>query len=325
VAVGVLLPTREDVVAGRSGPRALLSLAELAEQLGFDSVWAGESPVARPRLNPLVLLAAVAGRTKRIGLGTAVLLPALRSPVLLAQTIASLDQVAAGRLTLGLGAGFPFPATEAEFSACGVPFNERIGRLVETVEVLRLLWGEERPVSFAGRYWSFDDLVLQPRPHQIKGPRIWLAGGGPKALARVGRLFDGWLPYSPTPELFGRGLAAVEAAAVEADRPSQAVLPAMYLTVALDDDPARAERGLEEYTQAYYGLPLEGMRQLQAFYGGDAAGLLARIADYVEAGARHFVLRFATLGDPRAMAVSVSEEVLPALRTRLPVEEVSAR
>jgi probable F420-dependent oxidoreductase len=325
VAVGLLLPTREDVVAGRSEPRKLLALAEFAEQVGFDSVWAGESPVARPRLDPLVLLAAVAARTERIGLGTAVMLPALRSPVPLAQTIASLDQVAGGRLTLGFGAGFPFPATEAEFRVCGVPFEERTGRLVETVKILRLLWAEDHPVSFEGRYWSFDELLLEPRPRQRGGPPLWLAGGGRKALARVGRLFDGWLPYSPTPELFASGLAAVRAAAEEADRPSDAVVAAIYLTVALDDDPARAERALEEYTQAYYGLPFEGMRQLQAFYGGDAAGLLACIADYVDAGARQVILRFATLGDPRAMAISVSDEVLPAVRARLSVGQGSPR
>jgi probable F420-dependent oxidoreductase len=322
--VGLLLPTREQAISGRAAPGELLEVATLAESLGFDSVWAGESPVARPRLNPIVLLASVAARTEAVALGTAVVLPALRSPVLLAQEIASLDQISAGRLSLGLGAGFPFPATEAEFAACGVPFRERIGRLIESVEILRRLWTEEQPVTFSGRYWSFEGLRLEPRPARLGGPPLWLAGAGPKALARTGRHFDGWLPYSPTPELFAEGLAQVRGAAEAAGRTPDLVLPAIYLTVALDDDPERAERALEDYCQAYYGLPLEGMRKLQAFYGGDAAGLARWIRGYLEAGARHVIVRLATLGDPRPMAAAVSENVLPALRQREPVSGGSA-
>jgi alkanesulfonate monooxygenase SsuD/methylene tetrahydromethanopterin reductase-like flavin-dependent oxidoreductase (luciferase family) len=233
---------------------------------------------------------------------------------MLAQAAASLDCLSGGRLILGLGAGFPFPATEAEFTACGVPFEGRIGRLVETVKILRLLWGGEGPQSFDGRHWQLSDLELEPKPKQVGGPPLWLAGAGPRALRRTGRLFDGWLPYSPAPELFAEGLAEVRTAAEAAGRTAADVLPAVYLTVALDDDAERAERTLERYTDAYYGLPLEGMRGLQAFYGGDGAGLRRWIAGYVDAGARHIVLRFATLDDPRPMAAHVGEEVLPALR-----------
>jgi probable F420-dependent oxidoreductase len=319
VAVGLLLPTREQAVAGRAEPAALLELAALAEELGYDSVWAGDSPVARPRLDPVVVLAAVAARTERLGLGTAVLLPALRSPVLLAQTIASLDRLSAGRLTLGVGAGFPFSATEAEFAACGVPFRERIGRLVETVEALRVLWSAEGPASFEGRYLDFHGVFLEPRPFQPGGPRLWLAGAGSKALARAGRLFDGWLPYSPTPEQFGNGLAEVQAAAEEAGRDPDALVAAIYLTVALDDDRSRAERALEQFTHAYYGLPVEAMRQLQAFYGGGSAGLAARISEYVAAGAQEVILRFATLADPRPAVMRVSEQVLPEIHGRIPI------
>src|SRR6266853_5233690 len=101
VRIGYLLPTREQVMEGRPETAPLLALAERAEALGFDSVWVGDSLLARPRHDPLTLLAAVAARVPRVELGTAVLLPALRNPVVLAQQVATLDQIAEGRVILG--------------------------------------------------------------------------------------------------------------------------------------------------------------------------------------------------------------------------------
>src|SRR3954449_6846631 len=103
VRIGYLLPTREQVMEGRPEAAPLLALAERAESLGYDSVWVGDSILARPRHDPMTLLAAVAARTRRVELGTAVLLPALRNPVLLAHQWATLDRLAEGRLILGVG------------------------------------------------------------------------------------------------------------------------------------------------------------------------------------------------------------------------------
>src|SRR5713226_8659755 len=101
--IGYLLPTREQVMEGRPEVAPLLALAERAEDLGFDSIWVGDSILARPRHDPLTLLAGVAGRVPRVELGTAVLLPALRNPVLLAHQVATIDQISEGRLFLGVG------------------------------------------------------------------------------------------------------------------------------------------------------------------------------------------------------------------------------
>ena len=101
--IGYLLPTREQIMEGRPDAAPLLDLAARAEALGYDSVWVGDSLLARPRHDPLTLLAGVAGRVTRVALGTAVLLPALRNPVLLAHQVATLDQVSEGRFILGVG------------------------------------------------------------------------------------------------------------------------------------------------------------------------------------------------------------------------------
>src|SRR5438105_11841387 len=103
IRIGYLLPTRERIMAGQPQAAQLVELAEQAQRLGFDSIWAGDSLLARPRHEPLTLLAAVAARLRGVEIGTAVLLPALRNPVVMAHQIATLDQVAEGRLILGVG------------------------------------------------------------------------------------------------------------------------------------------------------------------------------------------------------------------------------
>ena len=115
--LGYLLPTRERIMQGDPETGPMLDLAARAEALGFDSVWVGDSLLARPRHEPLILLAGVAGRVPRVSIGTAVLLPALRNPVVLAHLVATLDQVSEGRLILGVGFATDVPNIRAEFVA----------------------------------------------------------------------------------------------------------------------------------------------------------------------------------------------------------------
>jgi alkanesulfonate monooxygenase SsuD/methylene tetrahydromethanopterin reductase-like flavin-dependent oxidoreductase (luciferase family) len=138
--IGALLPTRDRLAAGDPSVGPLIDLGQRAEGLGFDSVWVGDSPLARPRPDALLLLAAVATQTERVTLGTAVLLPALRHPILLAHELATLDRITDGRLIVGAGGGFPYPITEAQFDAFEVSFRRRVSRLEETIDAMRLLW-----------------------------------------------------------------------------------------------------------------------------------------------------------------------------------------
>jgi alkanesulfonate monooxygenase SsuD/methylene tetrahydromethanopterin reductase-like flavin-dependent oxidoreductase (luciferase family) len=135
--LGVLIPTREAIMSGRPETGPLLAMAERAEQAGFDSVWIGDSITARPRHEPLTLMAAIAARTKRVRLGTGVLLPALRNPVVLAHLVGTVDRISEGRVILGAGFAADMPAIRKEFAACGVPFERRIGRFLETLEICR--------------------------------------------------------------------------------------------------------------------------------------------------------------------------------------------
>ncbi len=113
-----------------------------------------------------------------------------------------------------------------------MPFTERVGRLLESVEICRLLWrdqgaGAEEAVTFDGRYTHLQDVTLSIKPHRPGGPPLWLAGEGKRGLVHAGGVYDGWLPYSPTPALYSERWAHVRAAAEDADRREMPTRPCM--------------------------------------------------------------------------------------------------
>jgi alkanesulfonate monooxygenase SsuD/methylene tetrahydromethanopterin reductase-like flavin-dependent oxidoreductase (luciferase family) len=288
--IGYLLPTREQTMAGRPEAVPLLNLAERAAGLGFDSIWVGDSLLARPRHDPLTLLAAVAARVPRVELGTAVLLPALRNPVVLAQQVATLDQISQGRVILGVGIATDVANIRSEFAAAGVPFEKRVGRVLEGMQLCRALW-TGKPVTWDGR-WKVEG-TLGPTPHRPGGPPWWIAGALPASLERAGRHFDGWIPNGPDAKRYAEQWAEIRAIARSAGRDPGALVGSMYLTVALDEDVSRADAKLAAYLEQYYGQPAPLMRARQQCYAGPAAGLGEWLRGYVEAGASHLILRFA--------------------------------
>ncbi|GLX17159.1 LLM class flavin-dependent oxidoreductase [Streptomyces lavendulae] len=320
--IGVLLPTREQAITRGYAAAPLLDFARRAEELGFDSVWAGDSLLARPRLDPLVVLSAVGAVTSRITLGTAALTAALRHPLTGAHMVASLDHVAASRLVLGLGGGFPVPETAEEFGAVGADYATRAGRLDETAALWRRAWngcGPGSPADFEGRYWKAYGLERLPPPHRPGGPPLWLAGGDtPKVLRRVARRYDGWLPFLPSPEQYARAWQRLDAERADAGRPAGAVTPALYATLVVGRDEAAARSALDHYLRRYYGRSLEQMAPIQAYGWGSAERCAEWLAGYVRAGARHLVLRIGSLTPGPDVLEDLAGNVLPRLRALLP-------
>src|SRR5438552_7159812 len=313
VELGVLLPTREAVMSGRPETGPLLAMAERAEAAGFDSVWIGDSVTARPRHEPLTLLAAVAGRTRHVRLGTGVLLPALRQPVVLAHVVATLDRVAEGRVILGVGIAADAPAIRREFAAVGVPFERRVGRFLEILEICRALWTGDG-VSFSGKHFTLDDVTVEPKPHRRGGPPIWIGGSGPTALREAPR-FDAWFPTGPSVEFFAENFPRVQTAAKVAGRRPDDVIGAAYLTLALDPDPAKAEARMNQFLETYYASPAKVIKARQAGYAGPIEGCVEWIQRWIDAGARHIALRFAG-GDQLAQVDEAATRLLPKLKRR---------
>ncbi|MFI1762496.1 LLM class flavin-dependent oxidoreductase [Streptomyces sp. NPDC020800] len=322
--VGILLPTREQAINGAYAAAPLLDFARQAEALGFDSLWAGDSLTARPRLDPLVVLSAAAAATTRITVGTAALTPALRHPLIGANMAASLSHVAAGRLILGLGSGFPMAETEEEFASVGASFQGRVGRLDEITALWRTAWrsGEDgEPAEFEGRFWQAENLDRLPSPAVPGGPPLWLAGSDtPKVLARAATRYDGWLPFLPDVDAYARAGRRLGELAAEAGR---TVTPALYATVTVNADETAARAELEHYISHYYGRSLDQMRTIQAYAWGSAEKCAEWLGGYVRAGARHLVVRIGSL-DPEPQLKEIAEVLLPAVRALDPSTTVGS-
>ena len=304
VKVGYLLPTREGVMEGRHAARPVIDLAVLAEQTGLDSVWLGDSVTVKPRHDPLTMLAAIAARTERIELGTAVLLPILRNPVILAQQLATLDQISTGRLIVGVGIGQDIPTVRAEFAAVGVPFEKRLGRMMEGVRLWKALWSGE-PVTHDGR-WQLDACTIGPIPHTPSGPPIWGCGNVPAALERCAKHFDGWFPAGPSQsDVWTSRWRELQGYAAKVGRSDGRITGAAYLTMSLDQDGGAADAALNSYLERYYNMPAARIRQYQGCYAGGIDGALTWLRGYVEGGVSHLCLR--VIGDHERNIAAVGE------------------
>jgi coenzyme F420-dependent glucose-6-phosphate dehydrogenase len=292
---GLVVPTYQPILdAGRTAPE-LVGVAVEAERLGLDSVWVGDT-LARAPLDALTMLSAFAARTSRVTLGTSALLPALRNPLLTANQLLGIDLLSDGRLTVAVGAGFA-GRSEPEFAFAGVPWERRRARLDDIVALWRAAWSGAS--SFHGSVLHHDTLPVFPAPARPGGPPVWLAAYTPGALERVGRHYDGWLPYPPNPADYGSGLATIRSTA------SRPVTPALFATVLVEDDPVRGEALLEEYCRRNYGMPADFVQGIQMQVTGSAAEVAARLREYE--GAEHFLLRIAST-EPK-----VFDEQLPRL------------
>ena len=297
---GVLLPTREAVMSARSDPSSLLQLGERTEALGFHSLWVGDSLTARPRIDALTTLAAVGARTRRLRLGTAIFLAALRHPVLLAYQLASLDWFTGGRIDFGVGYGRPKDsAGEHEFEILGLDPAARIKMSEEAIQIMRRLWREDH-VSHSGRFTKFDDVSIQPKPVQAGGVPIWIASNNVEpGLKRVARLGDAWINNIKTPSVFAECWQKIRAYATDLGRDPDAIRAGIYFTLAAGGKDAVAEG--QAFLAKYYNRSYEAVANAMLCVTGSWDEVLDWMEKYVESGARTVVLRLAANDQRRAL------------------------
>src|SRR5437016_4605078 len=260
------------------------ALVRLVDDCGYDSLWVGDHPAfAVAILDPLLQLAQAAVVSRRLKLGCNVYLLPLRHPVPVAKQVATLDHLSEGRLIFGVGVGGEFPK---EFEACGVPLAERGARLTAAIPLLRQLWSGE-PVTYEGRHFGgFREVSMQPPARQPGGPPIWVGGRADAALARTGRLADGWISYVVTPETFRAGLGKIAAAAEAAGRKIEHFGTGHLLFTRLDDSYEQALEAAATTLSNRYGTD---MRRAAERYGalGRAEQVAERIRAFHAAGVRH--------------------------------------
>ena len=311
-SMGVLLPTRGVLVYAKgSRPRVELNwqMAETAERIGYDSVWVGDSITSKPRLEPLTIMAALAARTSRVKIGTAVMLNALRHPIHLAHSISTIDNISDGRVVLGLGAGRSNNQMFVdEHAVVGVPIAERADRMEESIDVLRNLWSLD-DVSNSDGFYPINGVSLQPRPVQEQVP-IWLSSNWvQRGLQRVACQGDGWITNVPSPEMFTKCLDKIREKSNELDRDVSGMPRALYISVNLNDEEESLSEG-DGFMRAYYGIPYEVVSKQLLCVFGPAQQCIDAINRYKEAGANYFIVRFASPNQMEQLA-KFTESVAP--------------
>jgi alkanesulfonate monooxygenase SsuD/methylene tetrahydromethanopterin reductase-like flavin-dependent oxidoreductase (luciferase family) len=276
---GVLLPTFDALHTGRTPP--LVAAARLAEELGFDAGWVGDHLVCNaPVLDSTMALGAASAVTAQMSLGFSVMLLGLRAPEQAASQIATIDALCGGRLSLGVGVGGEHPE---EFLAAGVPVRDRGRRLDEMLDVLpRLLAG--RAVDFEGETIEVHAPERDRPPGRV--PRIIVGGRGERALRRVARVGDGWLPMWLSPDALRDGAKQLHSLTSAAGRSAASIT--LLVLVCVDDDLEAARRAAAEHLQGQYQLPLDVVERWTAL--GPADAVAEQMQDYLDAGVDELIL-----------------------------------
>ncbi|HLW61193.1 MAG TPA: LLM class flavin-dependent oxidoreductase [bacterium] len=323
-AFGLTLPNR-GVLLGTITPDELLALGELADRSGaFQSLWVGDSILAKPRLESVVLLGGLAGRTHRARLGVACMSTfAHRHPILLALQWSSLDVLCNGRALLiaCLGGSDEMSAAQAlEHLTMGITSSERIGRLEEGIVLLRRLFTEER-VTHQGRFYHAEGVTIEPRPVQHPLP-IWIASnpttvtykvGQPvsgrnveRSFRRVARLADGWMTNKISPQIFAEQWAIIRRMAIEEGRDPNPLGNVLYHNININPDREQALDESRRFLNAYYtanfsrgfveawtavGTPAQCIDQFKAYFAAGVEEIAVRMTSWDQRGQLDLFLR----------------------------------
>lgn len=332
MSFGFILPNRA-VILGAVTARDLIELAVQGEGSGaFDTIWVGDSLLAKPRLESVTLLAALATVTTMVRLGVGCMATFVhRHPVLLAQQWASLDVLSYGRSWLVVCLGGPDEAgakQALEHAVMGVQSRERPARLEEGMVILRRLF-QEKDVSHHGRFYHFDGVTLEPSPVQNPCP-IWIASnptgltwrGGDSAspaviergFRRVARYADGWMTNKVTPAQFRQQWGRITALAREEGRDPTKLGSALYHNLNINEDRQAALAESKTFLDKYYTANFN-----PAFVEGwTAAGspkqCIEELQAYFDAGVQHISLRL-TSWDQKGQLTRFLNEVAPAFHT----------
>ena len=249
------------VLFGATTNREMLEQAEMADASGrFQSVWVGDSLLGKPRLEALVLLAGLATRTRRVRLGPACMSSfTLRDPVQLAYQWASLDQLAEGRTVMVACTGIvQQQGGQVEAEVYNVTNRDRVERLSEWIEILKLLWTED-DVSYSGKHYQFEHLTIEPKPLAKPRPPIWIANNARgdreqirRTHRRVARLADGWQTALFDPAELAWRLEDIREQAVELGRDPAEIETCLYHNINLNPDREAALAESKRYLDIYY-------------------------------------------------------------------------
>jgi len=278
-----------------------------AESLGYDSLWLQERIISDfNMLEPVTLLSYVAAITTKARLGVSVTLLTLRNPVQLAKAFSSLDNMSAGRATLGVGLGGGHLGSHEE--VFGYAREKRVTRFTEAVQVMKLLWTESK-ATFEGDFWRFKEIAMEPKPVQKPHLPLWFGGHHENALRRAVKYGNGWMGAgSSSSNAFIRESAQIRDLLAEAKRDPATFGISKRVYLAVDHDKTRAERRIREWFGRRYNNSELGPKV--AIWGGTGE-CGEKIQALVNAGAQHIV--FNPMFDEMEHLEICAKEIMPHL------------
>jgi probable F420-dependent oxidoreductase len=291
---------------GEFDPEAFRGYLARAEELGFDSAWTQESTLgAGAQLGPIEAMTYAAACTTRIRLGCVVFVSTLHSPVHLAKSISTLDQLSRGRIDVGVGTG----GKGRPFAAFGVDPRRYISRFTEGIELMKALWTEPR-VTFDGEFWQLQDTPMEPKPFQKPYPPLWFGGASEPALRRAVRMGDGFFGAGSSPTArFAEQVEIVRAALAQAGRPAGSFPIAKRVYIAVDDDSQRARKRINAALEGIYGRRVPAIEA--AAIAGTAAECIREVNQVAAAGAE--LILFTALSGQREQMERLAATVLPEI------------
>ena len=310
---GLLLHTR-DMLGEEERPACFDELwedAAFAEQMTFDQIWLGDSVciLNRARGDCLTTMAALACKTNRIRIGTVPLIAALRNPVLLAHSLATLDVISGGRLSVAVSVAPTTEYNERQFIACGVPFRQKAGRVSESIVLMRRLWSE-RSFAFDGKYYQFKEIGVLPKPIQKPGIPIWIAASdNENSLKRVAKLANGWVTIAHNLEDFTIRRRKIDAYAAEFGRQNDVRGSLLFASLGKDGGVSKDEGW--SWMERFFGRPRSEITNQATIFGTvkECAETLHR---YIDAGLTGLIIRIAS-SDEKNQMQRIVEELKPAL------------
>lgn len=317
--IGLTLPNR-GVLFNATTPRELVELAAIADQSGgFDSVWVGDSLLAKPRLEAITLLAAISVRTKNVKLGPACLASfPLRDPIQLADQWASLDRLAEGRTILvACNGNVEQAGVQVESETYKVTSRDRVERVTEGLQIVRKLWTEDN-VSFTGKHYALSGVTIEPKPFHKTGPPIWLAVHAPRDNARavanshrrIVKYTDGWQTSKWNPDDLGWRITDLRERAAEAGRDPSSISTHLYHNVNLTDDLEAATAESKKFLDLYYTTDYSPEHVRGWVAQGTAADVVERLKMYEGIGFDGVTLRI-TSWNQRNQLSRLIDEVVP--------------
>jgi probable F420-dependent oxidoreductase len=291
---------------GEFDPAAFRAYLTRAEELGFDSAWTQEQLLGSwNQFAPIETMTYAAACTERLRLGCVVFVSTLYSPVHLAKSLSTLDQLSRGRIEIGVGTGGP----GRPFAAFGVDPRRYVARFTEGIELMKALWTQPR-VTFDGEFWQLQDEAMEPKPFQKPYPPLWFGAASEPALRRAVRRGDGFFGAGSTPTArFAEQVTVVRAALAEAGRPADSFPIAKRVYVAIDDHAERARERMNAALTELYGRRVQAIEAAAA--AGTAADCVRELRQVAEAGAE--LILCTALFDQAEQMEQLAAAVIPKL------------